>query len=76
MHHPIPSPAAAVRVCADGGANRLYDELPAMLPGQAPDDVRAAYLPSSIRGDLDSIRPDVLDFYQRRGVVVEDLSGG
>lgn len=73
---PQPSPlAAAVRVCADGGANRLYDELPAMLAGQAPDAVRAAYLPSAIRGDMDSIRPEVLDFYRQRGVVIDDLSG-
>jgi thiamine pyrophosphokinase len=62
-------------VCADGGANRLYDELPAMLPGQSADAVRSAYLPTAIQGDLDSIRPDVLDFYRSRGVPVHDLSG-
>jgi hypothetical protein len=65
-----------LRVCADGGANRLFDELPAMLPSQAPDAVRAAYLPTAIKGDLDSIRPDVLSFYSQRGVTVHDLSGG
>lgn len=70
-----PTLTATLRVCADGGANRLYDELPSMLPGQAADEVRAAYLPSAIRGDLDSIRPDVLQFYKARGVQVEDLSG-
>lgn len=74
----LPAPpltAAALRVCADGGANRLYDELPRMLPGQPPDEVRAAFLPSSISGDLDSIRPDVLSFYSQRGVLIQDLSG-
>ncbi|KAI7840907.1 hypothetical protein COHA_005435 [Chlorella ohadii] len=84
---------AVVRVCADGGANRLYDELPAMLPGETPDalplafalqciidwliiwlQVRERFLPTTIRGDLDSIRPEVLDFYRQRGVLVEDLS--
>lgn len=71
------SPAAAtLRVCADGGANRLYDELPGMLPGQAAEAVRSQYLPSAIQGDLDSIRPDVLAFYRQHGVPVQDLSGG
>ena len=62
-------------MCADGGANRLYDELPGMLPGQAAAAVRAQYLPTAIQGDLDSIRPDVLDFYRQHGVPVHDLSG-
>lgn len=64
-----------MRVCADGGANRLYDELPGMLAGQPADAVRAAYLPSAIRGDMDSIRPEVLAFYRRHGVEIDDLSG-
>ncbi|EFN53214.1 hypothetical protein CHLNCDRAFT_11702, partial [Chlorella variabilis] len=65
---------ATLRVCADGGANRLYDELPGMLPGQAAEAVRSQYLPSAIQGDLDSIRPDVLAFYRQHGVPVQDLS--
>jgi len=32
--------SACKRVCADGGANRLYDELPQFLPGDDPDVVR------------------------------------
>lgn len=32
--------AAALRVAADGGANRLYDQLPAMLPEESADEVR------------------------------------
>ena len=71
-----PACAAALRVCADGGANRLFDELPRMLPGQPAEAVRAQYLPTVIKGDLDSIRPDVLQFYRQRGVDVVDLSGG
>ncbi|KAI3436160.1 hypothetical protein D9Q98_002217 [Chlorella vulgaris] len=66
---------ATLRVCADGGANRLYDELPGMLPGESAEAVRAQYLPTAIQGDLDSIRPDVVDFYRRHGVPVHDLSG-
>ena len=81
-----------MRVCANGGANRLYDELPGLVaaaaavapaalttaaagPSGEAEAVRAAYLPSAIRGDLDSIREDVLQFYRQRGVQVSDLSG-
>ncbi|KAL4458874.1 hypothetical protein ABPG75_013739 [Micractinium tetrahymenae] len=65
---------AKLRVCADGGANRLYDELPRMLPGRPADAVRAQYLPTVIKGDLDSLRPDVAAFYRQHGVAIEDLS--
>lgn len=37
--------------------------------------VRAQYLPHIIKGDMDSLRPDVADFYRRHGVPIEDLSG-
>ena len=62
------------RFCADGGANRLYDELPAMLPHLHPDDARAAHVPECIVGDLDSIRPEVLRFYVDAGARAVDLS--
>ena len=39
-----PHPSLFLR---DGGANRLYDELPAMLPRLDPKDVRAAHIPSA-----------------------------
>ena len=32
--------AAALRVAADGGANRLYDELPALLPQLSAEQAR------------------------------------
>ena len=60
--------------CADGGANRLYDELPALLPRLDPKDVRAAHIPECIVGDLDSVRPEVLRFYVDAGARAVDLS--
>ncbi|KAF5327129.1 hypothetical protein D9619_004955 [Psilocybe cf. subviscida] len=54
------------RACADGGANRLFDTL-------GNDVDRARFLPDLIKGDLDSIRPDVVQYYQDLGVpVVKD----
>ncbi|KAJ3319701.1 cAMP-dependent protein kinase subunit [Boothiomyces sp. JEL0866] len=49
-----------VHLVADGGANRLFDFL-------APEE-RLEYLPTIIQGDLDSIRKDTRDFYNRNGV--------
>jgi hypothetical protein len=43
-HLPAVTPAlwqrATRRFCADGGANRLFDELPALLPGEDAAEVR------------------------------------
>ncbi|GMH81167.1 hypothetical protein TrVE_jg8663 [Triparma verrucosa] len=51
-------------MCADGGANRLYD----MSGG-------GALKPDAIKGDLDSIRGDVLKYYEESGVeIVKDSS--
>ena len=66
--------AAVFCACADGGANRLHDEVPLMFPNEDPDGIRARYLPHLITGDLDSVRPNVLSFYKRMGVPVADLS--
>lgn len=57
-------------VCADGGANRLYDAMIASYP-QLPklEAVRRA-LPIAIHGDLDSIRDDVYEDYQRLDVKI------
>jgi thiamine pyrophosphokinase len=46
------------RICADGGANRLY---------QYSKD----YIPDRIRGDLDSLDPTVRDYYEKRNVLIE-----
>lgn len=53
---------AAFRICADGGANRLHDSL--------SQKDRKDYLPEYIAGDLDSIRPDVYNFYKSLGTKV------
>lgn len=44
------------KVCADGGANRLFD-------GLDPEQV-AEYHPDFIIGDLDSLRQDVCDAFR------------
>lgn len=45
-------------ICADGGANRLYD-------------VNKDIKPDLIIGDLDSIRQDVKEHYSKLGVPIE-----
>ncbi|KAI6044710.1 thiamine pyrophosphokinase [Pisolithus marmoratus] len=47
--------ASSWHCCADGGANRLFDLL--------PDDLRCSYVPDLIKGDLDSLRANVRDYY-------------
>ncbi|CAM9625232.1 unnamed protein product, partial [Chrysoparadoxa australica] len=49
--------SAVLRMCADGGANRLFDSL----------DEEKRLLPDLIKGDLDSLRPEVAAFYESRG---------
>jgi len=49
------------RICADGGANRLYDS-----------GMKEKYIPDAIRGDLDSLRPDVRAYYEERGTSVQE----
>ncbi|CCH46111.1 Thiamine pyrophosphokinase [Wickerhamomyces ciferrii] len=50
-----------LKICGDGGANRLYEYFDA-------DSEREQYLPHFIVGDLDSLRDDVRDWYQSKGV--------
>jgi thiamine pyrophosphokinase len=53
------------RVCADGGANRLFDMFTGPLEHQ-----RENYLPDLIHGDLDSLRDDVRAYYSSLGAEV------
>lgn len=82
--------AADTRICADGGANRIFDalveegarqrgagggaEAGARGTGSALGAADASVLPHAVLGDLDSIRPDVIEAYRRQGVDVIDLS--
>ena len=61
---------AALRVCADGGANRLHDSFGRGGDGAADNDrsaERARFVPDIIVGDLDSLRPEVARFYEGLG---------
>ncbi|KAB2609589.1 cell division control protein 48 E-like [Pyrus ussuriensis x Pyrus communis] len=61
---------AQLRMCADGGANRVYDDMPLLLPHENAVDVRKRYKPDVIKGDMDSIRRDVLEFYASMGTQI------
>ena len=50
---------SSVRICADGGANRLYE---------ATADNRKRWIPNRIRGDLDSLDPEVRAFYESSNI--------
>ncbi|KAE8900604.1 hypothetical protein PF005_g1787 [Phytophthora fragariae] len=54
---------AQLTVCADGGANRLYDRSVAL-------EAQHLVAPHYIKGDLDSLRADVRDFFSARGTTV------
>ncbi|KAI3865480.1 hypothetical protein MKW92_022269 [Papaver armeniacum] len=55
---------AKLVLCADGGANRLFDEIPHLFPHQDPVQIRNIYKPDVIKGDMDSIRNEVKESMQ------------
>mmetsp|Transcript_2333 Transcript_2333/g.5399 ORF Transcript_2333/g.5399 Transcript_2333/m.5399 type:complete len:422 (-) Transcript_2333:986-2251(-) len=74
---------SSYRICADGGANRLYDATTTITnthnqiasvdsSSSSPSSSSSTnlYLPNVITGDLDSVRPDVLRYYEERGVSI------
>lgn len=63
--------SAPLRVCADGGANRVHAFALPLLPQQST----ASYVPDAIVGDFDSVDSDVLRDFERQGArVVHDSS--
>jgi thiamine pyrophosphokinase len=54
--------STSFHVCADGGANRLYDA--------TITTTNNALIPDLITGDLDSLRPDVQSYYEQQGVPI------
>ncbi|KAL0093627.1 thiamine pyrophosphokinase [Phycomyces blakesleeanus] len=58
---------ATIRLCADGGSNRLYDAF------ENSPEKRNLHLPDEIIGDLDSIRSNVRVFYEAKGVKVTQV---
>lgn len=66
------TPTATHRICADGGANRLYDLAHALAPKDP--NAHLTYLPDIVVGDLDSLRPDVRTAYTTAGVQVVNES--
>lgn len=67
----LPSPSAAA---AGADANRVFDGMPELFPGQDPDEVRRRYKPDVIKGDLDSVRPEVKEYYSNMGTQIVDES--
>jgi len=55
---------AAVRICADAGASRLYDWASA---------AKHKYVPDVVSGDFDSVRPEVLNFFKSQGTTLAKL---
>jgi thiamine pyrophosphokinase len=57
---------AGVKLCADGASNVLYD-------WSASNHVLETYIPDYIIGDLDSIRPEVRNYYDTVGTKVVQI---
>ncbi|GIZ36942.1 hypothetical protein CKM354_000040700 [Cercospora kikuchii] len=61
---------ASYRLCADGGANRVHDLLRKHYPSSDWTRALQHALPSAIHGDLDSIRDEVRQEYEKLNVAI------
>lgn len=85
LNSEIPNPPSLVfeklwslsqlHICADGGANRLYD---ATVKASSTKNIQQdtcnherKYVPDLIRGDLDSLRAEVRTYYHQLGCKIE-----
>eukprot|EP00511_Aplanochytrium_stocchinoi_P002266 CAMPEP_0204835074 /NCGR_PEP_ID=MMETSP1346-20131115/21557_1 /ASSEMBLY_ACC=CAM_ASM_000771 /TAXON_ID=215587 /ORGANISM="Aplanochytrium stocchinoi, Strain GSBS06" /LENGTH=272 /DNA_ID=CAMNT_0051968777 /DNA_START=348 /DNA_END=1169 /DNA_ORIENTATION=+ len=67
---------SAIRICADGGANRLYDEYSNSKMASELNECKVGahcFIPDYVRGDLDSIRSEVAQFYADLGTKIEKV---
>jgi len=62
---------ANLRICADGGANRIFDEMFQLTNDEDEISIRNRYIPEIIEGDMDSIRPEVKLFYSSQVLLLE-----
>ncbi|KAJ3386026.1 Cysteine dioxygenase [Entophlyctis sp. JEL0112] len=66
---------AAIKLCADGGANRLFDAFDHGIDDRDDKDAeRGRFLPDMIIGDLDSLREDVRNYYEAKGVGIVKIN--
>ncbi|NP_001152100.1 thiamin pyrophosphokinase 1 isoform X2 [Zea mays] len=65
---------ANLRICADGGANHIFDEMYQITNDEDKKSTRNKYVPEIIEGDMDSIRPEVKLFYSSQGSKISDKS--
>lgn len=61
-------------ICADGGANQLYDAAPSFAQHLSAVEARRLIRPAVIVGDLDSINDEVRQYYAQLGTEIKDLS--
>jgi thiamine pyrophosphokinase len=86
LNYPMQSPPSSLftklwalssgHICADGGANRLYEATTTTTTPAATSTTTTSkycddYIPDLIRGDLDSLAPHVRQYYQELGVRIE-----